>query len=141
MLRPAAIPVGALILFLAGSPTSARAAETGGAQVPAITLTLADSGTVVDLRVGDHVVLRLEENPTTGYRWAVEAHDADLVALKHAKFTRSPEAATGGGGQRTWTFIAKRRGTATLQLKLWRAWEGDASVTRRFTATLRVLNE
>jgi hypothetical protein len=27
---------------------------------------------------------------------------------------------------------------ATLHFKLWRAWEGDASIGQRFTATLHV---
>jgi predicted secreted protein len=44
----------------------------------------------------------------------------------------------GGGGQRRWTFTAQKAGMATLELKLWRTWEGDASISERFTVTLHV---
>jgi predicted secreted protein len=60
------------------------------------------------------------------------------VSLEHLGYAPSPQTAVGGGGQRSWTFIAHKAGTDTLQLKLWRAWEGEASITRRFTVTLHV---
>ena len=126
------------VLLLTGDPVRSHGAETGGPHVATITLTRADDGGVVALRVGDRLVLRLDENPTTGYRWAMEAHDEEVVSLQHQEYRPFPHAAVGGGGQRSWTFIAHKAGTDTLQLKLWRAWEGESSITRRFTVTLHV---
>ena len=131
-------PLGVLLLLLPGGPVTCHGAETGSPHAATITLTRADNGNVVALRVGDRLVLRLEENPATGYRWAMETHDEEVVALQHQEYAPSPPAAVGGGGQRSWTFIAHKAGTDTLQLKLWRAWEGDASIARRFTVTLHV---
>src|SRR5262249_3824767 len=54
MLGPAALAIGLVLLLLTGRPASG--AETGS---PTITLTLADSGTAVDLPVGDRLVLQL----------------------------------------------------------------------------------
>jgi inhibitor of cysteine peptidase len=126
------------VLLLAGGPVTSHGAETGSPHVATITLTRADNGNVVALRVGDRLVLRLEENPATGYRWAMEAHDDKVVSLQHLEYGPLPHAGVGGGGHRTWTFIAQKAGTDTLQLKLWRAWEGETSITRRFAVTLHV---
>jgi inhibitor of cysteine peptidase len=126
------------VLLLPGGPVTSHAAETGSPHLATITLTRADNGNAVALRVGDRLVLRLEENPATGYRWAMETHDEKVVALQHLEYAPSPHAGVGGGGQRSWTFTAHKAGTDTLQLKLWRAWEGETSITRRFTVTLHV---
>jgi len=133
MLGPAALAIGLVLLLLTGRPASG--AETGS---PTITLTLADSGTAVDLPVGDRLVLQLEENPTTGYRWGLEPLDQEVVAVEHVEYAPARGGAVGGGGQRTWTVVARKPGTATLQLKLWRPWEGDASISKRFTARLEI---
>ena len=126
------------LLLLPGGPVTSQSAESGSSHVATITLTRADNGNAVALGVGDRLVLRLEENPTTGYRWALETHDDNVVSLLHQEYGTSPHAAVGGGGQRSWTFIAQKAGTDTLQLKLWRPWEGESSITRRFTVTLHV---
>jgi inhibitor of cysteine peptidase len=126
------------VLLVPGGPGTSHGAETGGPHVATITLTRVDNGNAVALRVGDRLVLRLDENPATGYRWAMETHDENIVSLQHQEYGPLPNAAVGGGGQRSWTFIAQKAGTDTLQLKLWRAWEGDSSITRRFTVTLHV---
>jgi inhibitor of cysteine peptidase len=126
------------VMLLTGDPMTSHGAETGGPHAATITLTRADNGNVVALRVGDRLVLRLEENPTTGYRWAMEDHDEDVVSLQHQEYAPLPHAAVGGGGQRSWTFVVRKAGADTLRLKLWRAWEGESSITRRFTVTLHV---
>ena len=103
-----------------------------------IMLLRSDNGKTIPICVDDTVVIRLDENPTTGYQWAIEERDEAEVALQSADYTRSRSAGVGGGGQRIWTFRAKRTGVVTLQLKLWRAWEGDPSIVERFTITLQV---
>jgi inhibitor of cysteine peptidase len=135
--RGAAV-LGASLLLLAGGPVSGHGAETGGRPVATIALTRADDGRVVALRVGDRLVLNLEENPSTGYRWAMDAHDEEVVGLQTLEYTPAPRAAVGSGGQRRWTFVAHKAGTDSLHFKLWRAWEGEASVARRFGVTLHV---
>jgi inhibitor of cysteine peptidase len=126
------------LLLLPGGPVTSQGAESGSPHVRTITLTRADNGNAVALRVGDRLVVRLEENPSTGYRWALEIHDEEVVSLQHQEYGPFPHAAVGGGGQRSWTFIAQKAGTDALQLKLWRPWEGENSITRRFTVTLHV---
>lgn len=43
-------------------------------------LTSADNEKTVDMHVGDEAALRLPENPSTGYRWAVNAADREAAA-------------------------------------------------------------
>ena len=114
--------------------------ETGDPNVSTITLTRADSGKVVNIRAGDTLALPLDENPTTGYRWAMETRDEEVVALQSAVYVHSKydSADLGSSGWRSFTFHAKKAGSVTLQLKLWRAWEGDASIVERFRVTLQV---
>lgn len=83
-------------------------------------------------------MLRLAENPTTGYQWALDAGSDDVLALQASDYVGPTGPAVGGGGERLFTLKAKQAGTATVRLKLWRAWGGDKSITERFAATVRV---
>jgi inhibitor of cysteine peptidase len=58
--------------------------------------------------------------------------------LRNSEYTPAAGVGVGGGGQRTFTFVAQKPGSVTLQLKLWREWEGDSSVTERFGVTINV---
>jgi inhibitor of cysteine peptidase len=103
-----------------------------------ITLTRADNGKSVEIRIGDTVVVRLDENPTTGYQWALETHHEEVVTLKSTDYVPARGAGVGSGGQRLFTFQATLAGSTPLRLKLWRAWEGDTSIRERFAVTLQI---
>jgi inhibitor of cysteine peptidase len=95
----------------------------------------ADDGRRVELRVGDRLTLRLDENASTGYRWSFEGLDERLVGVREEGYVRQPDA-VGSGGAAQWTLEARAAGTAQVKLRLWRRWEGDASVRKRYTVTL-----
>lgn len=97
----------------------------------------ADNGGTILLRAGQTMTLRLPENPSTGYRWSLEPYDEAMIAVEDGPF-RARAGAVGAGGETSWNVTAKSPGTTTLGLKLWRPWEGDASIVRRFGATLRI---
>ena len=104
-----------------------------------ISLTQADKGKTVTVHTGDEIVINLAENPTTGYRWAVDQTDATALTSQNPTFSATPGGAIGGGGTRTFTFTAKQHGTVHLQLKLLRAWQGDSSIIDRFDVTIEIL--
>ena len=106
--------------------------------MPQLALTPADDGKSFEVDQGDVVVIGLDENPTTGYRWAVDRRDADILELQGSDFSPGTGAGIGGGGRRTLVFKARKAGTARVQLKLWRDWEGESSTTDRYAVTLRV---
>ena len=103
-----------------------------------ITLSRAEHGKSIEAQVGDRIAVSLDENPTTGFRWAIDKSDDDVVALSSSEYAVAPSSRVGGGGQRVVTFEARKAGVAVIHLKLWREWEGDQSVTQRFAVTLRV---
>ncbi|CAN5554067.1 hypothetical protein BH10PSE4_BH10PSE4_19390 [soil metagenome] len=102
-----------------------------------LTLTEQDNGRRQVARVGDTVELRLSENATTGYRWALDAHDAAfLEALDET--ADYPSAAVGSAGEAVFRFRVARAGSGRLSLKYWRSWEGEGSILERFSVTLDV---
>jgi|PlaIllAssembly_1097288.scaffolds.fasta_scaffold2475863_1 inhibitor of cysteine peptidase len=105
----------------------------------AITLTRAEHGKSIEAHVGDVITVTLDENPTTGFRWAIDkSDDVDVVALSSSEYAAAPRSRVGKGGRRVVTFEVRKTGTSTIQLKLWREWEGDQSVTQRFAVKLLV---
>jgi inhibitor of cysteine peptidase len=100
-------------------------------------LTSADNGRTVDLRVGEKVTLRLPENPSTGYRWAVDAAEMSLVEIEEGEHVATSKM-IGGGGDAQWLIKAKAPGAAQMKLKRWRPWEGERSVVERYEVTLQI---
>lgn len=111
---------------------------TGG--TPVLSLTAADSGQTVAARVGTRIVVNLDANPTTGYRWRL-ADGLDQQVVKPVDQVYEPRAAppglVGSGGTDHWTFEAVGAGTTALTLEY--VGPGtSAPVARTFTLTVRV---
>ncbi len=101
-------------------------------------LTQADNGKTVPVRSGDELVLRLAENPSTGYRWVLEGDVGAVLEVVEASSVPTAEVGIGGGGQRVWTLKAKNDGSVGLLLTLRRAWEGDRSIIKSFEVRIQV---
>lgn len=97
-----------------------------------ITVTECDDGAQVRVHVGDTLELRLPENATTGYRWALDERDSEVFGPceKHGEY---PCKTTGSGGEAVFRVKVRAAGHAALRAKYWRRWEGETSVRRRFT--------
>jgi inhibitor of cysteine peptidase len=102
-----------------------------------MTLTESDNGKAFHIQIGDVIVVRLPENPATGFRWAWDEPSQDVVQIADDAYLPTG-GAVGGGGYAQWTLKASRAGTACLKLKHWRQWEGEASVLNRFQVLLKV---
>jgi inhibitor of cysteine peptidase len=101
-------------------------------------LTEADNGKTVDLRVGEEARVRLSENASTGYQWAVESADEALAQIGEAVHFPGPADRVGGSGSVQWVLRAKAPGRRRVSFKYWRPWEGDRSIVKRFEITLRI---
>lgn len=99
--------------------------------------TLVDSqnGSTLHLRLGDVVVLRLEENPASGYRW--EIADAEGFLLEADDFTHAPVGISGDGGERALRFRATARGARRIETVLRRDRESTPA-PRSFSATVEI---
>ena len=93
------------------------------------------AGARVDVHTGDVVTVRLHENPTTGYRWAVDG--ADGLRLESDRNTPSGTA-PGAAGIRELGFRASVPGDHVLRLKQWRDWQGEQSVIGRYRIDVHV---
>ncbi len=96
-----------------------------------------DNGKTVTVHVGDEVDIALDSNPTTGFQWAIDKSDNTLLTLKESDYTSSSNL-VGSGGTQTFKFVAKSVGTVNLQLKYWRSFEGDRSISQRYAVTIQI---
>jgi inhibitor of cysteine peptidase len=101
-------------------------------------LTQEDTGKSFTVYSGDRIAIQLKENPTTGYRWAIDRSDNTILALQSSDFAVLPGTGIGRGGTRTFTFKAEKSGAVHLHLKQWRGWEGDSSIIGRYDVTIQV---
>lgn len=98
----------------------------------------ADSGKSFQMGKGNEITVNLPSNPTTGYSWAIEKIDENVLALVNDVYTPDQPVIPGRGGIQTLTFKAIKTGTAPVELKYWRPWEGNTSIAKRFSVTVRV---
>jgi inhibitor of cysteine peptidase len=93
----------------------------------------------VAARVGDRFTVRLESNPTTGYRWRLVAPPEPAVAsLADSAFERADTGTTGSGGEEVWSFVAAGAGRTRIVLEYARPWERDAPPLRTHQVDVQV---
>lgn len=102
-----------------------------------VTITRDDYGGTFEVSPGDVVLIRLRENPTTGYRWAVAEVDDRVLEPTESDYSMSGEAAIGGGGVRTFAFTARAPGTTRVRLQLRQEWDPE-NPEDDFEATITV---
>jgi inhibitor of cysteine peptidase len=76
----------------------------------------------IEISVGDSFRVQLSENPTTGYRWNLQADGAPALRMAQDSF-EAPGNAPGGGGLRYWNFSADHPGSTELRMELRRSWQ------------------
>ena len=103
-----------------------------------IHLSAAQSGCLIEARVGDELVLQLAENPTTGYRWQPEP---GLQASAREDRFEPAAAAPGAGGVRTLRFLLSIPGRSDLTFCMRRPWEVEDKPLERVVYHLLVRNE
>lgn len=88
------------------------------------------NGQTVALAAGQALVLRLEENPTTGYQWSVTS--SGNLRLEANDFVPACGPAVGASGLRCQRWRAQGAGTHPLELVYRRAWEPIEKAIGRF---------
>jgi inhibitor of cysteine peptidase len=96
-----------------------------------------DDGASIALAAGDSLQIRLAENPTTGYRWQLEAWEQTVLVVTRDEFVPPGPARHGTGGEHLWEFVARAAGRASLRLTYRRVWS-SAPPTRSFSLSLLV---
>lgn len=104
-----------------------------------LTLSKANNGQVVVIKCGQKLILCLDENPTTGYRWSKPELNTQVLQLKSDSFKLTNNSGLGSAGQHIFTFQANNIGYAKLQLKNLREWMGEQSKLELFEVTVQVI--
>lgn len=86
----------------------------------------------IRVRRGDTMAIALAESPTTGFVWETALVRGCVVAAGDAFAMSSDSGKLGAGGVHTYSFNVVSDGDGRVELKLWRPWNGEASVARRF---------
>lgn len=103
-----------------------------------VTLGPEQDGHSVSASVGDTVVVRLPENPTTGYRWQVGGLDEPFVEQVEDTYDAGPTPAVGGGGTRELAFRIKAPAPTAIELEYRRPWEDAGTASDRWRVELAV---
>ena len=90
-------------------------------------LTLADRGKRVAIARSETLTLRLAENPTTGYRWAVLSN-AGMELVRDTY--EGGSGAVGAGSIRVLEFRATRAGSGSLELVNRQEWNPEGAADR-----------
>jgi inhibitor of cysteine peptidase len=77
------------------------------------------------LRVGETLTLRLDEQPTTGFRWAASLGNVSVLETLASTFALPADGGVGGGGERSLNFRAKAAGKCPVHLTLKQQWSDD----------------
>lgn len=87
-------------------------------------ITEADNGTNVIINKNDTFLIKLEENPTTGYRWSLDNPDFHTYfKVEYDNYIcHSDDPAPGDGGTRIFTIIAIKDGETKIIANYRRPW-------------------
>lgn len=85
----------------------------------------ADQGRTVETTVGEEFLVRLPEDPATGYAWQFTGPVDRLLAVVGSTFEGAAPSRPGSGGHLAIRLRGRRQGTAALRLALTRLWGGE----------------
>jgi inhibitor of cysteine peptidase len=91
------------------------------------------NGGTVSAAVGSTVIVRLPENPTTGYRWQIDA--AAGLTMLGDDFSPA-DSSTGAGGVRHWRLLAASIGSFQFTASLRRPWETSVMPQAQFRVSI-----
>jgi inhibitor of cysteine peptidase len=95
------------------------------------------NGIEIALQPGETLEIELNENPTTGFRWALESVGVPACILVEDSY-ESSTVTPGAGGSHRWQFQAVQIGEGRIALRYRRPWEGQGAGTRTFSLRIRV---
>ncbi len=110
-----------MLLFAAAAIAALLCACSAGAQEKVY----GKEDTNISVSAGDTFVIKLDENPTTGYKWSFTVSDDSVIELSKDEYMQENQdsGVVGAGGTRVLTFKAKAAGSAQINMVYERSWE------------------
>lgn len=96
----------------------------------------------LQLTVGQQATVELEENPSTGYRWTIDAKagvNASILHIEDRGFSQDADGKRllGAPGIHRWSIAATSAGNASITFVYARSWE--ATAVRRHQVTIQAV--
>jgi predicted secreted protein len=120
-----------VLTFLLLSQSALLAAET-------ITVTKAQDGREIGLKVGNILQIELPGNSGTGYSWLARDAGAPYLKLLDQATRQLKKDLPGGPVIQIWRFKAEKSGATGISLDYFRSWEGVGTATDHFRLELRI---
>ena len=121
-----------LLIFLMLSQSTLLAAEA------TITVTQAQGGREIALKVGNILQIELPGSGGTGYSWLAEETFAPYLKLMDQTTRQLQEGRLGGPVMQIWRFKAQKPGATEISMAYYRPWEGVGQAKDHFHIKLRV---
>ncbi len=102
------------------------------------------TGKGVEVAVDGSLIITLESNPTTGFKWELtEVTDQTVLELAESSYELGEEAKQdpplpGAGGTEIWNFKTLKKGEATISMEYSQPWEGGIKAAKTFDVTVVV---
>ena len=104
-----------------------------------LNLGLADKDRTISARVEDHILVKLPENQTTGFKWILTSITEETVTLETRETTPPDSGSLGAGGGVTFRFITKAIGLGKVVLELLRGPQ-DTNAASEFQFNVDIRN-
>lgn len=123
------------------TPTEEGSADD---ELRALSVTEADNGKTVNITEGQNLYVKLQSNPSTGYKWEVASTDRTFGYPSATKFFPNGGAVGSGGLDRfTWKTKAgplSMVGKHTVKMEYHRPWETNAAPAKTFEFTVNIVS-
>jgi inhibitor of cysteine peptidase len=116
---------------------------SGEDELKSLSLTDADNGKTVTVTQGQNVLVKLQSNPTTGYKWVVASTDRTFGYPAYDRFIKNGDAVGSGGIQRlTWKTKSPLNmvGSHKVKLEYRRPWEENVNAAKTFEFTVNIVD-
>jgi inhibitor of cysteine peptidase len=131
------IAVWSLAILLTTVPILAGCGSSADPPPATVRVSETDAGRTIDLRPGERLVLTLESNVTTGFRWVVtRPPNADVLTALGSDYVEPTTTLLGAGGAEVWRFRAEGEGTTGFELTYQRS--SDETSGTPFALDVRV---
>ena len=121
-----------LLPLLMLSPSTLLAAEA------TITVTKAQGGREIALKVGNILQIELPGTGGTGYSWAVEEACVPYLKLLDQTTRQLKEGRPGSPVMQVWRFKTEKPGACEIKMALYRPWEGVGKAVDHFRLKLQI---
>lgn len=97
-----------------------------------------DDGKEIGIKRGDVIQIELERMGSTGYKWYVDAIDAEHLELITEETVSLEEGVTGGPVLDIWRLKALKKGHVEMKIDCYREWEGIDRAIEHFSIRLNI---